>query len=444
MRCSFFGILLILFYNTSTAQEKISIEQVVALALERNYDIKLSQNALLAASTDDKYAPGAFLPTLNATGTRTWNNNNQKQELANGDDVERNGVESNNLTGSVQLQWMLFDGTRMFATRERISQIEEQGELFVKEQMVNTIAQVITNYHNIVRQKQQLRAIREQMGVSEERVKLASRRLEVGTGGKPELLQAKVDLNAQRTDVLVQQTLIAQLKDQLNGLVDMQLPSAYDVADTIVINLDLRLDDISTDIENRNYALLSAKKEIDIANLLLRERKGERYPFLYFNSALNYSKRETSFAINNFTPLFDQNKGYNYGFSFTFPILNGFNNRRLIQQARISSDRQTLLYQQQKVDIDVRLRNAFVNYVNAKEVLIIEEENILLAKENLTITLEIFKRGLTTFIELRTAQQSLADAYDRVINARFLAKVAETELLRLNSGLLPAAPPLLR
>ena len=129
MRFSFFGVLLILFYNTSTAQEKISIEQVVALALERNYDIKLSQNVLLAASTDDKYAPGAFLPTLNATGTRVWNNNNQKQELANGDDVERNGVESNLLTGSVQLQWMLFDGTRMFATRERISQIEAAGRV---------------------------------------------------------------------------------------------------------------------------------------------------------------------------------------------------------------------------------------------------------------------------------------------------------------------------
>src|SRR5688572_16562821 len=100
MRFSFFSVLLILFYNTSTAQERISIEQVVALALERNYDIKLSQNVLLAASTDDKYAPGAFLPTLNANGTRVWNKNNQKQELANGDDVERNGVESNLMTGS--------------------------------------------------------------------------------------------------------------------------------------------------------------------------------------------------------------------------------------------------------------------------------------------------------------------------------------------------------
>ena len=95
-----------------------------------------------------------------------------------------------------------------------------------------------------------------------------------------------------------------------------------------------------------------------------------------------------------------------------------------------------LLYQQSKVIVDVSVKNAYVSYDNAKQVLLIEEENILLAKENLYITLEIFKRGSTTFIELRTAQQSLADAYNRLINARYLAKIAETELLRLNGGLL--------
>ena len=68
--------------------------------------------------------------------------------------------------------------------------------------------------------------------------------------------------------------------------------------------------------------------------------------------------------------------------------------------------------------------------------MLIEEENILLAKENVTIALEGFRRGITTFIELRTAQQSLADAYNRLIAARFNAKVSETELLRLQGALL--------
>ena len=77
-----------------------------------------------------------------------------------------------------------------------------------------------------------------------------------------------------------------------------------------------------------------------------------------------------------------------------------------------------------------------MNYDNAKKILLVEEETIGLAKENVFIALESFKRGVTTFIELRTAQQSLADAYNRLISARYNAKVAETELLRLSGGLL--------
>jgi len=77
-----------------------------------------------------------------------------------------------------------------------------------------------------------------------------------------------------------------------------------------------------------------------------------------------------------------------------------------------------------------------VNYDNARKVLLIEEENILLAKENANIAMESFKRGVSTFIEQRTAQQSLEEAYNRLINARYLAKVAETELLRLSGDLL--------
>lgn len=439
MKLSFLAcaVSLVLIVQGASAQsELISLEQVVALALESNYDVRVLKNSASSAAVDKKLSVGAFFPVVNAVGSRTWNTNNQKQTLANNTEVEREGIKSNNISGSVQLSWLLFDGARMFATLERLAQIEEQGELNVKNQMINTIAQVINNYYNIVRQKQQLNAIREQMYVSEERVRLADRRLEVGTGAKPELLQAKVDLNSQRTSVIQQEAIILQLKDQLNGLVSMQLPTAYDVSDSIYINLDLKQETISENIENSNFSLLSSKKELEIAALSLKERKGERYPFLNFNSSYNYSKTENAVAINNFTPLFNQNIGYNYGFSLNFPIINGFAIRRNIQQARINVDRQYLLYEQQKITVDVGVKNAFVNYDNAKKVLLIEEENILLAKENLYITLETFKRGATTFIELRTAQQSLADAYNRLINARFLAKLAETELLRLNGALL--------
>jgi outer membrane protein len=376
------------------------------------------------------------LPQLNATGSATWVNNHQKFEF---DDETRNvsgQAKSNNISGSLQLVWTLFDGTKMFATRERLDQIATQGQLNVKDQMVNSISAVINNYYSIVRQKQQLRAIQEQMSVNEERVKLAERKLQVGTGGKPELLQAKVDLNAQRTLSIQQETLITQLKDQLNGLVGLQLPTVYDVSDSIIINLDLKQEEISNDIESKNFSLQATQTDIRIAKLSLNERRAERTPIINLNGAYNYSQTDNTKLINPFSAVYSQINGLNYGLSVTIPILNGFNVNRQIQQAKVTLNRQQLLYNQQKQQVDIGIKNAYVNYDNAKKVLLIEEENILLAKENVVIALESFKRGIATFIELRTAQQSLADGYNRLIAARYNAKIAETELLRLNGGLL--------
>jgi outer membrane protein TolC len=302
--------------------------------------------------------------------------------------------------------------------------------------MVNTIAETIANYYDIVRQKQQLKAIQEQMSVSEERVKLAEKKLQVGTGIKPELLQAKVDYNAQRTQVLQQESIIAQLKQRLNALVGLQLPEGYEVADTIIIDLNLHQEDFLSNFENSNFSLQAARENVRVANLSLRERKAEYLPFLNFNAAYAFTNTDNTRLINPYGTLLFRQNGFNYGFSVSVPILTGFSTRRLNQRARIEVDRQILLYDQLKTNISVELKNAYVNYDNAKRILQIEEETIGLAKENVYIALESFKRGVATFIELRTAQQSLAEAYSRLIAARYNAKLAETELLRLKGSLL--------
>ena len=222
----------------------------------------------------------------------------------------------------------------------------------------------------------------------------------------------------------------------MNGLVGLQLPSVYDVSDSIVIDLNLKREEIEQGIETKNFGLLATQKSLDIAQLSVHERKSERFPLINFNASYNFSRTNNTQLINPFSSLVSQSNGYNYGFSASFPIFNGFLINRNIQQAKITMNRQQLLYDQQKLQVDVGVRNAFVNYENAKKILLIEEENILLAKENVVIALEGFKRGVTTFIELRTAQQSLADGFNRLIAARYVAKIAETELLRLNGSLL--------
>jgi len=430
------ALALVVFSFFSAAAQNLTLDEAVKTAMEKNFDVRvLQQNSELAAN-DLRFSFGAFIPQINATGSYVKNNNNSQNITFSDVETIRNGAKSTLTNGSVQMVWTLFDGTKMFATRNRLEQLAALGEVNVRNQMMNTTANVITLYYNIVRQKQQRKAIIELMAVNEERVKLAERKLQVGSGGKPELLQAKVDLNAQRTAVLVQESLIQQLKDQLNGALAMSLPDVYDVTDTIPIDLTLTEEEIIQGIEQTNPALLASKKNIDIANLVMKENRRSRSPILNFTSSYNYGQTENELQVSPISQKFTKNQGYNYGLSVAVPILNGMTVNRLVAQSKINLERSKLVYEQQKIIAVVGVRNAYVAYDIAKKALLIEEENLLLAKENVNIALAGFRRGIYTFIELRTAQQSLSDAYSRLIAARYNAKVSETELLRLKGSLL--------
>lgn len=416
--------------------QSISVEDVVQRSLQKNFDIRLFQNAVALANNDNRYSFGVFLPVINATGNVVRATNNSKNLPFNSPENVYPEAKSNNTNANIQIIWTIFDGTRMFATRRRFSNQLELSQINARNQMVNTAASAINQYYGIVRQKQQLKAVQEQMGVSEERVKLAERKLQVGTGSKPELLQAKVDLNAFRTALITQETLIQQLKDQLNGTVGGDLGQDYDVSDTIPINLTLTLDQISIDIENHNLQLASIRQSMEVASNQVQEARAGRSPILNLTSNVNLlNRQENEVQVTPATQKYTESRGYNMGLQLQIPLLNGMNVNRTIGQAKVNKERQKILYDQQLVIVLVGIRVAFTNYDNAKRTLLIEEENILLAKENVTIALEGFRRGITTFIELRTAQQSLADAYNRLIAARFNAKLSETELLRLRGSL---------
>lgn len=425
----------VLLTHAASAQRMLTVEEAVATALKNNYDIQLLKNDSAVFALQKKYANSAFYPRINAASTLLFNNNNVKQELQDGSIRKGSGIRSNNIASNLNLNWTLFDGLKMFATRDRLAEQVRLGELNIRNQLVNTIADVLNNYYLIVRQKQQLKAIEEQMALNEERVKQAEKKLSVGLGAKPELLQAKLDLNAQKAARLSQQNLIEQVKEQLNGIMVVEPGTAFEVSDSIPISKDLNATEILAEAEKNNPALLVAKQQISIAKLVIKERKAERFPTLQFNAAYNFNKLTNQTVVNNFTPLFNQNLGFNYGLTMNIPIFNGHVVKQQIRQAMLDLDYQSTLYNYQRYRIQNAISIAYKNYLMQLKTLQLEEENILLAKENVMIAMERNRLGISTTIELRETQKSLEDAYNRLIAARYNTKTAETELLKLRGDL---------
>jgi outer membrane protein len=415
--------------------QELTIDQAIAAALANNYEIRLSRNDSSLAALDYAFSNYAFYPRLNATAGVLANTNNQKQTLADGTKRESNGIRTTTTNASLNLNWTLFDGMRMFVARRRLGQLLELGELQIKTQVVATVADVMRIYYDISRQQQQLKAVEEQMQLSNERLRLAGYKFELGSGTKSDVLQAEIDYNAQRSQQLTQQTNIAKLKEQLNNLLALPLTNAVRVLDTIPINTALTLDSIQAGLAATNPQLLLARKGIDVANLALQERRAERFPTLTFNSAYNFNRTNNNTVINPFQPLFNQNHGFNYGLTAAIPIFNGYLTRRNIRAAQLDIEYRELAYQQNLALLTTNVATAYRDYALYRQILALEEANISLVRENLFIARERYRLGVTTFLEMRTAEQSLADATNRLIQARYNTKLAEIELMRLRGDL---------
>ncbi|MGE5107954.1 MAG: TolC family protein, partial [Sphingobacteriales bacterium] len=159
-----FKFVIALFFSVNVfAQNRLlSLEEAVATALKNNYDIQLAKIDSSSSALDYSYRWVVFIPRVNANSSIVFNNNDQLQKFSDGTERERKGIRSGIINTNLLLNWTLFDGLKMFATRDKLGEFVKLGELNIKNNIVNTVADVVNNYYNIVRQKQQLKAIEEQ------------------------------------------------------------------------------------------------------------------------------------------------------------------------------------------------------------------------------------------------------------------------------------------
>lgn len=419
-------ILALLFVQLSVAQT-LTIEQAIELALKNNYDILLAKNEAEIATRNNTVGNAGMLPRVTGTVTDNFTLNTLNQRFSNGNEINTTGVTGNNLGAGVALNWTLFDGLRMFAAKSRLKRLEEIGALQLKDEMQTVIANVMNAYYDVVRAQQQLRATEEAIKISEERVKLADAKFQVGTAGKTDWLQAKVDLNEQRSNLLLQKKIIEQRKADLNTMLARNADTDFSVTDSI----PLLKNNASADVEQKNLQVLIANKNIEVAKQLKREAFSQFLPVLNGNVGYNYNRSNNSAGFF----LVNQTNGLNAGFTLSVPLFNGLNTLRQNKVAAIQL--QSAQFTAEKVRFQTKLAQyrAVKDFVNAQEQLKLEEENILLADENQKIALERFRLSQSTAIELREAQVSFVNAQTRLVNARYSVKVAETELMRLQGEL---------
>ncbi len=410
----------------------MTLDNAIAIGLKNNFDVLLTRNQQEVSANDFRYAFGAFLPTLNGTAGDSWSVNDLNQKYVSGTSIHKNGVTSSNLALAANLNWTLFDGFRVFAEERQFRDIRDQGALSVKNAMNNTVARIIDGYYDVVQLSQGLVSIQDLMGISKQRLEIATQQFNVGSGSKLNMLQAQVDLNTEQEALLLQQMLIGQAKSSLNQLLRIDADKTdYGVTDSIPVDLGLGYEDLKIRIFTDNIPLQIMTKNVDIARQELREAQANRWPVISFDPSYSYTLAQSHGGF----ALYNQTKGLTYGFTATIPIFNQFNNTRLAGDARLNISYQQISLDSARSNIDLTLENAFDSYEYYKKALLLDEQNNGVATENLKVAITLFQQAQTTMVDVRVAQQSLEDATNKLISDRYNVKVAETTLEQLRGNL---------
>ena len=82
------------------------------------------------------------------------------------------------------------------------------------------------------------------------------------------------------------------------------------------------------------------------------------------------------------------------------------------------------------------LLNSYKRYRNAIELVALDTQNLKAAEENVSIALEKLKLGSITPVEFRETQTQMVSAKSSLVTARYQAKTAETDLLRISGRLI--------
>lgn len=409
------------------AQQNISLDSAVKMALINNYSIEIARSQQQIAGNNLSLGNAGFLPQLKANASNQWSENNVKQELSNGSITDKTGVTGNSLNASLGFSWTLFDGSKMFVNRQKFNQQYQLSEIALKQASEELIYKIMFQYYSIIKQKQQIKVSQQLIDLYQKRKEIAELKKQSGAASEVDFLQAGVDLNAQQANLLKQQLLLENQRNQLTRLISKNFSIIYDASETENKPTDINIGLLKDKMLTQNIQIRNAETNKNLAKLSISEYKTNIFPRLGFGFNYNFARSENGAGFI----LMNQSNGINYGFTASWTLFDGLNNNRNIQNAKINRSISDATYNDIRMQYEMQFLNYLKQYENNLQISNLEKENSKSAGFNLQIALEKYKLGIISDVVLKEAQRSYEESQFRLINARFDQAVSELELLKI-------------
>lgn len=450
----------------------LSIEEAIAIALERNLDLLVSRNSYQDSVFGVQDARGFFDLQLTAGVSASDDESPTVSELEGADVLAQEGrqwslglAQPTPIGGEASLDWVnsrletndefaiinpafqsgltlgytqpLLEGFGRTVARNEIlvaQQNREIGRGQFEAQVIATAQEVANAYWGLVEARQQLGVAQEALALAEELHEQNKIRVDVGTLAPLELVQSEAGVATQREEIIRARTAVGDAADQLRLLLNLEqgplwtaelIPETEPSTEPIEIDLQgalatARQDRVELAIQEASVE--QAHLGVAVARSFFRPRLDLNLSYTYSGVGGDVLNPDTGVITpGGFSDALDQVTGQDFpgwqvGLQFAYPLQNRSGRARRAS-AEIAVDSAEILYEQLHQQVATEVRSAARNLESAWEQVESARASRRLQERSLEAEQKRFDNGMSTSFQVLQVQNELTAARSREVAA---------------------------
>ncbi|MDA3892242.1 MAG: TolC family protein [Salinivirgaceae bacterium] len=415
------------------SQEILRVNDAVRITLKNDYNIKVAENSSNISLNNASIYNNNYLPKV--TGRAGVNYRNQKVDIDyhNAPSSNVSGSSALGYSGSLGLNYTLFDGMYRSYNYEKSKELYNLSQLQVRQVIEATLLEMFTGYYTVANLTETTESLKQSLSISKVRLLRAQYGAEYGTKTQLDVLNAEVDVNTDSISFLNSKQNLANAKRNLNVLMGRNVTDEFAIDTLVSYEVLYALDTLMTMAKAENIRLLSTQKSLELNEFDIKLFQTNRIPTIGLNG---------SYAWNN-TNYNDKNSmakqtvlGPQAEISLVWNIFDGGRTKTGVQNAIIATETSLVKQEQTQKYVERDVINAYTTYKNSLFVMEAERVNLTTNKRNFDRSSEQYQLGQLTSVEFRQAQLNSLRAETRFNQAKYQAKIYELALFKLTGELM--------
>ncbi|MCY6329645.1 efflux transporter outer membrane subunit [Bacteroides fragilis] len=384
------------------------LDSLISVAVKQNYSILTAIDRINMAKANLRMERGNFFPTigLNAGWTRQQSSGNTSelpQSTQHYYDASLNMSWELDLFGSIR--------NRVKAQKENFAASKEE----YTGTMVSLCAQVASAYINLRELQQELAVIQKNCASQEAVLKITEVRYNTGLVSKLDVAQAKSVFFSTKASIPQIESGINQYITTLAillGTYPQEIRPTLESPGILPDYMEPIGVGLPADLLLRRPDIRSAERSVNAQAALVGASKSDWLPQIFLKGSLGYASKDLKDLTHHKSMTYEIAPALSWTLFKGTQLVNATKLAKAQLDEAINQFNQTVLTAVQETD------NAMNAYRNSIKQIVALREVRNQGQETLTLSLELYKQGLTPFQNVLDAQRSLLSYENQLVQAR--------------------------